>query len=234
MATLIKYNEVDVPTTPARRPDGFEVVISDRGLGRNLPQRMGRMLWGPMFALAVMAFPLAVILAIVRATLISGGDPADAETIAQLQHLTAGVMFIGFMAVLSAISFAIARILGEFRAGGGLVQETTGVRVQTLTMPGTAKGMLFLMMMGMMLILVPVVLHFVAAGSVVGPTQAELVRSEQWFEVLEGIRRFGVANYLFGIALGLATIVKVLRFQATRIREVAQERGHRQPSPQGG
>lgn len=233
MAVLMKFNEVDVPTNPVERHDEFKVVASDRGPGRNLPQRMGRALWGPMFLMAVMAFPVAVVLAIVRASLISGGDPADAATIAQLEHVTAGVMFIGFLAVFSAVSFAIARILGEFRAGGGLVQETAAVKVQTLKMPAAAKAMLFFMMMGMMLVLVPVILHFVAASAVVGTTEAELLRSEQWFAVLEGIRRFGVANYLFGIALGLGAIVHVLRFQATRIVEVAQEGGPQQASAQG-
>lgn len=235
MATLLRKNEFDIPTTPFKREDEFQVVASDGGLGRNLPQRMGHAAWGPMFLMAVVAFPTAVVLAIVRATLISEGDPADAEAIAQLHHVTAGVMFIGFLAVFSAISFAIARILGEFRAGGGLVQETAGVKVQTLKMPGTAKGMLGFMMMGMMLILVPVILHFVAAGAVVGPTEAELVDSEQWFVVLEGIRRFGIVSYLIGIALGLGAIIHVLRFQATRIREVAEEgqsREQREPSPQ--
>lgn len=216
-------NEIKAPTTPLQRSDGFRVVVSDRGLGRNFPQRMGKALWGPMWVMAIMAFPVAVVLAIVNANLVAGGDAADAVTIAQLQHVTAGVMFIGFMAVLSAVTFAIARILGEFRAGGGLVQETAGVQVQTIKMPGTAKLMLLLMMMGMMLVLVPVILHFVAAGTVVGPAESELLRSEQWFTVLEGIRRFGVASFLTGIAFGLATIITVLRFQSVRIREVAQE-----------
>ena len=219
---LLRYNEVSAPAAKLRRHDGFQVVVADRGLGRNLPQRMGRSLWGPMLVMALMAFPVAVILAIVRASLIaSAGAP---ETIAALEHVTAGVMFIGFMAVLSAVSFAIARILGEFRAGGGLVQETAGVKVQTLRMPGTAKLMLFLMMMGMMLVLVPVVLHFVVAATVVGPSEAALTSAEQWFVALEGVRRLGIGAYLLGIAFGLATIIRVLRFQSTRIGELSQER----------
>jgi hypothetical protein len=36
--------------------------------------------------------------------------------------------------------------------------------------------------------------------------------------VLEGIRRLGVAVYLAAIAIGLATIIKVLRFQPIRVR----------------
>jgi hypothetical protein len=48
--------------------------------------------------------------------------------------------------------------------------------------------------------------------------KAGLVR---WAVNLEGIRRIGVAMYLFGILLGLTTIIRVLRFQAIRIRKIA-------------
>jgi hypothetical protein len=40
------------------------------------------------------------------------------------------------------------------------------------------------------------------------------------------MRRLDVAFDLTGIAFGLGTIVQVLRFQATRIREVAATHGH--------
>ncbi len=49
-----------------------------------------------------------------------------------------------------------------------------------------------------------------------------LVQSEQWAAALEGVRRAGVAVYLFAISLGLGSIIHVLRFQAVRIRELAQ------------
>ncbi len=44
-------------TTPVTRPDLFNVVRSDRSLGYNRPQRMGRRLWLPMFAMAPWAGP---------------------------------------------------------------------------------------------------------------------------------------------------------------------------------
>ncbi len=40
---------------------------------------------------------------------------------------------------------------------------------------------------------------------------------------LEGLRRLGAGTYLVSIALSLATIFKVLGFQATRLRELARE-----------
>ena len=195
----------------------FAIDISTESLGRNKPQQVGRKLWLPMLAMALMAFAIGFIVSLFHAAELS--DNGVSDTSEALRHVTAGFMFLGFASVFAAISFAIARILGEFRAGGGEVQETVGSRVHTLRMPVTAKIFLGGMMMAMMLILIPVVLHFVFAADVTD-TVASLEDSEQRFIVLEGIRRLGVAVYLASIAFGLATIIKVLCFQAIRIREL--------------
>ena len=111
----------------------FKTQVSRRNLGMNLPQQLWRRLWLPMFLMGLMAFPAAFILA---------ATTSDASTIAVLGQLVPAVQFIGFMGILSAITFAIARILGAFREGGGSVQESTGRRVLTLVMPYTARAML--------------------------------------------------------------------------------------------
>ena len=200
--------------------DDFKVETSSRSLGYNLPQRMGRLLWLPMFLGALMFFGAGMALGIIRADEISDGGAAD--TIATLQHVQAGVMFLGFAAVFSAISFAIARILGQFRTGGGEVQEAARRTVQTLRMPVTAKLFLMLMMAAMATIVVASVLHFVFAADIQN-TPASLADAEERFIVLEGVRRTGVAVFLFGILLGLASIIRVLRFQATRLRRLPEE-----------
>lgn len=199
----------------------FDVETSTRSLGYNLPQKVGRVVALPMLAMALMAFPAALIVGIVRAAKIHNHSAAP-DTLAALQHVQAGLMFIGFAAVLAGISFAIARILGQFRKGGGDVQEAARRTVQTLKMPLTAKAFLAIMMMAMMTILAAVVLHFVFAA-LVDNNAASLKEAEDRFVVLEGIRRIGVAMYLFAIALGLATIIQVLRFQAVRVRELSGE-----------
>lgn len=197
----------------------FAVEVTDKGPGYNAPQKMGRKLWAPMWIMAIMAFPVAFIIGAVRASEIAtGGSEA---TISSLLHVQAGIMFIGFAAVFTAISFAIARILGEFRKGGGEVQETVGSDVVTLKMPATAKIFMLGMMMAMMTILVAVIIHFVWAGWVSSGT-VTLVEAEEAFIALEAVRRLGVAVYLLAITFGLATITKVLRFQAIRVRELAQ------------
>ena len=198
----------------------FKVETSARSLGYNLPQRIGRLLWFPMFLMALMFFGAGMVLGIVRANEISDGGAAD--TIATLQHVQAGVMFLGFASVFAAISFAIARILGQFRAGGGEVQEAAKRTVRTLKMPGTAKLFLMLMMVALMTIVVAAVLHLVFAFDIES-TPASLADAEEQFIVLEGVRRTGVAVFLFAILLGLATIIRVLRFQAVRMRELPDE-----------
>ena len=180
------------------------------------------MLWAPMFLMAIMAFPIAAVLGIIRASAVASGDSPD--TVAVLGQVVPGVMFIGFASVLAAIVFSIARILGVFRTGGGEIQEAVGGRVVTLNMPGTAKLMVLLMMMAMMGLVFAVVVHFVLAAVASGADAGTLETVNTWATWIEGLRRFSVAVYLTSIALGLATIVTVLKFQSQRIRELAEEK----------
>jgi hypothetical protein len=131
-------------------------------------------------------------------------------------------MFLGFASVFAAISFAIARILGQFRSGGGDVQAAAKRPVQTLRMPGTAKLFLGLTAVALMTIVVASVLHLVSAAGIEN-TPSSLADAEDRFVVLEGVRRMGIAVFLIAILLGLATIIRVLRFQAVRMRELPSE-----------
>ena len=206
--------------TTAAITNSFNTEATAAAPDRILPQKVGGRLWAPMLVMALMAFAVGIVLAIVRADAVD--TATDPELIAALGHYVPAAMFLGFAAVFAAISFAIARILGEFRVGGGRVQEAAGVKVRTLKMPATAKGFIAFMMMAMMLLIGAVVAH-VVVGIQVNNGDISLVTSEQWSLWLEAARRFGTALYLFGIGLGLATIIQVLRFQSFRIREVASE-----------
>jgi len=201
--------------------DEFKVEVTDHALGRNLPQRIGKALWLPMLLMGLMSYPVGVILAIVRATKIADGG--SAQTIAALGHFVPAFNFLGFASVFAAITFAIARILGEFRTGGGEIQEAAGRKVKTLRMPLTAKAFIAAMAMGMMVLLAAVVLHLIAGAAIVGGSAYALARAPRWAIWLEGVRRFGVALYLLAFLLGLATIITALRFQAIRIRELPNE-----------
>ena len=205
-------------TTTTSRSTDFQIDITDKGLGYNRPQQMGNRLWAPMWLMALMGFAGGIVVAAVRAGSISDG--AAASTVQSQLHLGTGLMFIGFASVFAAISFAIARILGRFRRGGGEVQQELGESVHTLQMPKTAKVFMAGMMMAMMVLLIASVIHLVLAGSTASGATS-LVDSESAAIVLEGVRRFGVALYLTAITFGLATITRVLRFQAIRLRELA-------------
>jgi len=199
----------------------FNVELSAKALGPNIPQRIGRLLWAPMLLMAAMAFPVGLGIAIVRASLVANGG--DTVTIAALGHLGPAAMFVGFAAVFAAISFAIARILGVLRQGGGEVQEAAGRRVQTLRMPATAWAFIGLMAMAMMIILAGVVGNAAVGFAIAGGNADALAQSESWAIWFEGVRRIGVALYLVAIALGLATIIEALRFQVVRLRELPAE-----------
>lgn len=204
-------------TTRTQSAD-FDIEITKEGTGYNRPQKMGRRLWTPMWVMAIMAFPIALIFGIVRSNAISSGE--SEATIAALGHTTTGIMFIGFTAVFAAISFAIARILGEFRRGGGEVQELVSSEVRTLKMPPTARLFVLGMVIGMMTLLVASIIHLVVAAQL--SSGAISVGSAETAAItLEAVRRLGVAVYLVAIAFGLATITRVLRFQAIRLRELA-------------
>ena len=207
-------------TTITTAAGTFDVEVSRHSLGRNLPQRIARPLVLPMLVMALMAFAAAFVVGAVRGVQVA--DAGDAQDIEALRQLGAGLMFIGFASVFAAISFAIARILGELRKGGGDLQEAASRTVETLRMPTTAKLFLGLMAMATMTLLAASVVHLGLAATV-SDGSTTLADSEKWFVVLEGIRRIGVAVYLFAILLGLATISRVLLFQTVRVRQLPDE-----------
>lgn len=203
--------------TTSIRPD-FNVETSETAFGFNLPQRAGRLLWAPMLGMALMAFPVGLALAAARANAIGqGGDPA---TVAALGQFGPAVMFIGFAGVFAAVSFAIARILGTLRQGGGAIQQAAGRTVQSLRMPATAKAFIALMMMAMMLLVGAVIVHVALGAAILGGDTVALANAEAWSIGLEAVRRIGVVLYLAAIVLGLASIAQVLKFQAVRLREL--------------
>ena len=195
----------------------FDTQTSTKALDVNVPQKAGRALWAPAFAMSLLGFAGGMILAIVKATAIADGDAVLA---ASLNNYGIAAMFFGFTMVFTGISFAMARILGEFRVGGGQTQEAAGSEVKTLKMPATAKAFIGLMAMAMMILMAAVIGH-VVVGVQINAETLSLVDAEQWDIWLEAARRFAVQLYLFSIALGLATIIYVIRYQSIRIREIA-------------
>lgn len=213
-------------------------VEADQPMGRNMVQTIGHYLWGPMtlmgFMLVITAFALSVARAQLSVDLSEQFTPVRKANFETIGQLIPGFMFLGFAFILAGVSFAIARILGAFRVGGGMVQEAAGPRIKTLIMPATAWVFLGGMMMAMMLLVFAFFGHVYAAVqaheawiNATGPNAPDapfLGRAETWGTWLEGIRRLGIGMYLASIAFGLTTITKAIRFQTLRIRELAAER----------
>ena len=166
----------------------FDVTQTEHPLGPNLPQRVGRVLWAPMLVMGLMAFPLALVLAFVRASYIASG--ADPAAVAALGQFVPAAMFLGFASVFAAISFAISRILGVLRVGGGSVQAACAVPCQTLRMPITGYVFIGLMAMAMMALLAAVAAHvvvgFVVAGAIAVSDTATVVAVASWSEIQIG------------------------------------------------
>jgi hypothetical protein len=207
-------------------------------LGRNIVQTLGHYLWGPMTLMGLMlvatAFALGVARAQLSVDLSEEFTPLRKANFETLGQLVPGFMFLGFAFIFSGISFAIARILGAFRTGGGDVQGAVGGSYKTLVMPFTAWAFLATMMMAMMVLIFAFAGHIYAAtqahdawvnatgpGS---PDAASLGPAETWGTWLEGLRRVGVGLFLTAIAFGLTTITNVIRFQTLRFSELGTER----------
>ena len=154
----------------------FNTQASAKALDVNIPQKAGRKLWAPAFAMSLVGFALGMILAIAKASAIADGDATLAAT---LNNYGIAAMFFGFTMVFTGIAFAIARILGEFRVGGGLTQETAGSEVKTLKMPASGKAFIGLMAMAMMMLVAAVIGHVVVGLQIDGGSLS-LVDAEQW------------------------------------------------------
>ncbi len=217
------------------RPVG-RYVETDEPPGLTLPQAVGGRLWAPMAVMGMMLVATAFALAITRSQLSvdlsEEFTPVRKANFEALGQLVPGFMFLGFGMIFDAISFAIARILGVFRTGGGMVQQGIGKGIKTPVRPLTVMIFLAGMMMAMMILVFAFGGHIYAAVQAHGawinatdpgaPDAAFLGRAETWGTWLEGLRRFAVGLYLVSIAFGLATIIKAIGFLTLRMKELAE------------
>lgn len=204
------------------RPE-FEVETYRRSPGYNKIQQVARYMVLPSFAMGLMGILAGLALGIVGGVHIHD-HTYSAGNIERLRQLAQGLEVGGLAFVFAGISFAIARILGVFRKGGGDVQEAARRTVQVLKRPLTAWVFLGLMMMGMMVVLAASALHVVWGFDVhTHASAAALHLSAKRYAALAGAERLGIGMYLVAIAFGLASIIHVLRFQARRIRELPGE-----------
>ncbi|MDH3498947.1 MAG: hypothetical protein OEM97_02395 [Acidimicrobiia bacterium] len=169
--------------------------------------RMAGTMWAPMLAMGAMALVAGFVLSLVWSAQVGNDESAVAAS-----AWTQGLQFLGEGFLLSGISFLLGSILASLREGGASVQESVGIVVQTLKMPGTAKIFVVLMMTGLMVSITQFVLYLVVAAGVDNPGA--------WFAWLGPFRELGLGLLLSGIVMALVTIGNVLGFQFHRIREI--------------
>ena len=141
--------------------------------------------------------------------------------------------FLGVGMLLGGVTFLLATILGALRTGGGRVQEALGVEVRIIRPPMMAK-VFPMFMMGMMILIVGLIIaivtatlsygywnHSIAAqlnpaleGSGLLANLGTINAVKLW---LEPFKFLGMASLFTGIGLALATIVRVLRWQSSRL-----------------
>ncbi len=172
--------------------------------------RMAKTLWAPMLVMGLMLVAVGFVVALVWA----GNVGSDPETALGASAWAQGLQFLGEAMVLGGISFLLASILAGLRAGGGKVQQSLGLPVQTLQMPVTAKVFIGLMMAGMVLAIVQFIGY-------IATTQFDTaVDVFTWFAWLGPLRELSLGLLLAGIVMALATIGNVLGFQFWRIRGI--------------
>jgi hypothetical protein len=173
-----------------------------------LVHRMARKMYLPMLAMGAMAVALGLGLAIVQSNRAGG-------TFVELGAWVQGTQFLGEAFFLSGIAFLLGTILASLRAGGGEVQESLGVTVETLRMPWSAKAFIGLMAAGLVAAMAQFVLYLVAVYADVD--------ADTWFAFLGPLREAALGLILAGIVLALWTIGTVLGFQFSRINELIAE-----------
>jgi hypothetical protein len=204
-----------VPTGTPRPLGGFDSVFGPAVATERAPaplpiHRLAGLMWLPMLAMAAMALFVGFVLALVAA----GNVATDPALAASQRAWVQGVQFLGEGFALAGISFLLARILSALRSGGGEVQESLGLTVETLRMPVTAKLFVALMMAGLMVEIVQFVAYAIVAG-MTDPIQ--IVAASTW---LGPLREFGLGIMLAAIVLALATIARALDFQTARIVQI--------------
>lgn len=192
---------------------GRDFAIPRDAEGFDMPA-LARRMWLPMLGMGLMATAAGVVTGIVEATL---NQPLH---VAQVAAWNPGLLFLGVGLLLGSVTFLLATILGELRDGGTSVQQALGEKALILKRPLSGKLFPPVMMMGLMTLLAALAVGFVEAARLdTNPSSAADIAS--WVGPL---RFAGVALLFTGVSLALATIVRALRFQASRIRQIADER----------
>ena len=207
-------------------------------------QAMASRMWAPFIGMGFMIVVASFIIGLVvsgvaadyfafskeaRETAIKGSDLAtDKAFIESTKAWLPSFKFLGIGMLLGGVTFLLATILGALRVGGGRVQEALGAQVALIEPPLTARLFPMVMMILIASFIIGIVLatltydywnHSIAAelNPDTGKLLADLGTINAIKLWLEPFKFVGMALLLTGIGLALATIVRVLRWQANRL-----------------
>ena len=239
MATIASYAPSDVV-----------IPSSDLPVEVTSMQAMASKMWVPFIAMGFMIVVAAFIIGIVNSSVASGYFEATKEAreaavagsdlatdkafIESVKAWLPPLKFLGMGMLLGGVTFLLATILGALRVGGGRVQEALGTGVKLIEQPMTAKVFPMVMMMVLMIAVVVGIVdgfltydywnHSIAtelnpaeAGSSLLSDLGTISSIKLWLEPLKFV---GLAMVLTAIGLALATIVRILRWQANRLWDV--------------
>lgn len=192
---------------------GSQSAVPREEEGFDLPA-LAKKMWLPAFAMGLMAVAAGVVAGVIQAT------SDNAARVAQIAAWNPGLLFLGIGFLLSAVTFTLARILGELRDGGTSVQQSLGEHALMLKRPWSGYAFPPAMMMGLMTLIATFGLGFLQAAWL-DNRPADAADIAAW----SGPLRFaGVALIFTSVVFALVTIVKSLHFQADRLTQIADER----------
>ena len=213
-------------------------------------QRMARTMWAPWAVMGLMIVGIAFILGLVLQAkvgfifefdkLTRDGDTGAILEARQFVETTKAWLptfkFLGLGMLLGSITFLLATILGNLRAGGAAVQRSLSAEVRTFK-PAIASVFPMLMMMGVMVLIAAFVIGIVnatVANDLYGHSIVEIDSARAGSELLRQLgtvaavttwlapfKFVGMTLLFSGIALALLTIVRVLRWQTGRLVDIA-------------
>ena len=214
-------------------------------------QKMASKMWPVLTTMGVMIVAAAFVVGIINSFNVAdffGETKAvrEATTNSDIGSAMAvkawlpGMKFFGLGLMLGGITMLLATILGNLRIAGANVQAALGGEVILPRPPMIAKIFPMLMITGMMILLAAMIISAwlgTVAGDVWGRSIAtEINVAEEGSALLARLgtlnavsawlapfKFVGMAVLFSGIALALATIVTVLRFQARRLVEIASK-----------
>jgi hypothetical protein len=138
---------------------GSQAAIPRENEGFDLPA-MARKMWLPAFAMGLMAVAAGVVAGAIQA---SSGNPLHVQQIAAWNP---GLLFLGIGFLLAAVTFTLARILGELRDGGTNVQQALGEHALILKRPWSGYVFPPAMMTGLMTLIATFAIGFVQAARI--------------------------------------------------------------------